>query len=88
MSSDSENIDADMRSALKAQAAFSGGRENCPHRVLRKKRSELPYEFHAYVCGSCAQLFEVEKHVPPPPYKPEPMGSESKIPWGLRDRQA
>ena len=57
----------------------------CEHNALRKKDSSS-LEFTAYVCGSCAKLFEVSEHQELPPLEPEPMGY--KIPWGLRDRQA
>ncbi len=64
-------------------------KDKCPHNVIRRgKRSPDRYPFNAYVCGSCAQIFEVKEYVEPEPSKPEPMGSESKIPWGLRNRQA
>ena len=63
----------------------------CMHHALRKKRDDPEhgaYAFNAYVCGSCATIFEVNEHVEPDQSKPEPFGSESKVPWGLRGRQA
>lgn len=63
--------------------------EQCAHNVIRKKRNDREhgqYEFDAYVCGTCATIFEVNVHVPPLLPHPEPLGQ--KIPWGLRDRQA
>jgi hypothetical protein len=63
--------------------------QDCPHNTLRKKRitDEHQYTFNAYVCGSCATIFEVTKHEEPRPVK-EPMFPKNPIPWGLRDRQA
>lgn len=63
-----------------------GGAQDCKHNALRKKRGM--FTFDAYVCGNCSTIFEVKKHEVPPPDKPEPMGSESKVPWGFRARQA
>jgi|GEM_PF-3001707 len=60
----------------------------CPHNVIRKKRTSDPhqYTFDAYVCGSCAQIFEVKPHAEPKQVK-EPMFS-NPAPWGQRSRQA
>jgi hypothetical protein len=44
------------------------------------------YTFTAYICGNCAQIFEVKKHEEPEPSR-EPM-FDRRPPWGLRDRQA
>lgn len=41
-----------------------------------------------YVCGSCAQLFEVKELRDDPPPPREPMFPKNPIPWGLRPRQA
>lgn len=63
--------------------------KDCEHRVIRKKRSEHhTYTFDAYVCGSCAKIFEVNEYVEPLPEPKEPMFPKHSIPWGLRGRQA
>ena len=63
----------------------------CPHRVLRIKRTEDAHEFAQtmYVCGSCATLFEVKKFEYPNP-EPKPKGPmfDRRPPWGMRSRQA
>lgn len=60
--------------------------EDCEHNVIR--RSKERYEFNAYVCGSCGEIFNVKKHVEPdPPRKDEPM-FDRRPPWGFRARQA
>lgn len=63
---------------------------DCQHNVLRRKRSDDPHEFTftAYVCGNCAQIFEVKPYMEPEPGPKEPMFPKNPIPWGLRDRQA
>lgn len=63
---------------------------DCEHRVIRKKKldDEHRYTFTAYVCGSCAQIFEVEPHEETPPAPKEPMFPKHSVSWGLRSRQA
>lgn len=63
--------------------------EECQHRVIRKKRSDdlHEYAFDAYVCGSCAQIFEVKPHEETPEPPKGPM-FDRRPPWGLRNRQA
>jgi len=57
----------------------------CPHNALRRMKDN-GYTFTAYICGNCAQIFEVKKHEEPEPSR-EPM-FDRRPPWGLRDRQA
>lgn len=57
----------------------------CEHHALRKVRDNR-HTFNAYICGNCAQMFEVTEHMQPLPDKPEPLSK--KVPWGKRPRQA
>jgi hypothetical protein len=75
----------------------NAGNKPCPHNVIRKKRTADPHEYETekYVCGSCAQLFDVHRYDPPgqskpqskPQGRPEPM-FDRRPPWGERNRQA
>jgi len=63
--------------------------KDCPHNVIRKKRTEDPHQYHCqmYVCGSCATLFEVKIYEEPKPAPREQM-FDRRPPWGMRSRQA
>ena len=68
----------------KNQSGVSDEKVPCPHNVIRRSKDRYP--FAAYVCGSCAQIFEAKPYTPPEPIK-EPM-FDRRPPWGFRDRQA